>query len=164
MRLHIPVPVRWADLDAYGHVSNVATLRILEEARIAAFWRHPEAVDTPALPTAVLDAGPGATTHTLVSRTEVEYLAPLTYRREPVTVELWLGRIAGASLDVCYEITAGGDVDVDSTGPGTVVFARAETTIVLLDAASGRLRRVSAAEREVWSRYLGDPVPMRRRR
>src|SRR5690554_3999428 len=114
MRLHVPVPLRWADLDAYGHVNNVAMLRILEEARIAAFWRHPEAVDTPVLPTAVLDAGPRAQTHTLVARTEIEYLAPLAYRREPVTVQMWVGRIGGASLDVCYEITAEGDVDVDT--------------------------------------------------
>lgn len=164
MRLHVPVPLRWADLDAYGHVNNVAMLRILEEARIAAFWRHPEAVDTPVLPTAVLDAGPRAQTHTLVARTEIEYLAPLAYRREPVTVQMWVGRIGGASLDVCYEITAEGDVDVD-TGPGaTEVFAHAETTIVLLDAASGRPRRVSPSEREVWARYLGEPVRMRRRR
>ena len=31
-RLHVPVPVRWADLDAYGHVNNVAVLRLLAEA------------------------------------------------------------------------------------------------------------------------------------
>jgi acyl-CoA thioester hydrolase len=35
--LDIPVPVRWTDLDAYGHVNNAAMVRLLEEARIAAF-------------------------------------------------------------------------------------------------------------------------------
>ena len=38
MRLSMPVALRWADLDAYGHVNNVEVLRLLEEARIAAFW------------------------------------------------------------------------------------------------------------------------------
>ena len=46
-RLHVPVPVRWGDLDAYGHVNNVAVLQLLEEARIAAFWRHSDGSDTP---------------------------------------------------------------------------------------------------------------------
>ena len=37
-RLHVPVPVRWSDLDAYEHVNNARMLTLLEEARIAAFW------------------------------------------------------------------------------------------------------------------------------
>lgn len=163
MRLHVPVPLRWSDMDAYGHVNNVAMLRLLEEARIAAFWRHPEAADAPSLPTAVLDSGPGATTHTLVARTEIEYLAPLAYRRDPVTVQMWVGRLGGASLDVCYEVTTEGDVDVDVAGP-VEVFVRAETTIVLVDASTGAPRRLTAQERATWSRYVEEPVPMRRRR
>ena len=29
--------MRWGDMDAYGHINNVQVVRILEEARIAAF-------------------------------------------------------------------------------------------------------------------------------
>jgi acyl-CoA thioester hydrolase len=161
MRLHVPVPLRWADMDAYGHVNNVAMLRLLEEARIAAFWRHPEAADPSAVavaPTAVLDAGPTASNHTLVARSEIEYLLPLAYRREPVTVEMWLGHLGGASIDVCYEVTSG------SAGPAErEVFARATTTLVLVDAATGRPRRISPDERAVWEQYREEPVAMRRR-
>src|SRR5699024_1528274 len=39
--LDLPIPVRWTDLDAYGHVNNAAMVRLLEEARIAAFWQPP---------------------------------------------------------------------------------------------------------------------------
>ncbi|MCL3860346.1 thioesterase family protein [Actinotalea sp. K2] len=156
-RLHVPVPLRWADLDAYGHVNNVAVLRLLEEARIAVFWRHPEAVDPGAWPTAVLDAGPGASTHTLVARQEIEYLLPLAYRREPVTVEMWIGRLGGASIEVCYQLVT--DLEGERT-----VYAQAITTLVLLDAASGRPRRLSEAERAVWSPHLAPPLTMRRRR
>lgn len=155
MRLHVPVPLRWGDLDAYGHVNNVAVLRLLEEARIAAFWRHPEApVD--AWPTAVLDGGPGAGTHTFVARQEIEYLLPLGYRRDPVTVEMWLGRLGGASLDVCYQVTA-------VVGGERQVFVQARTTLVLVDAATGRPRRVTPEERAVWQDYAEAPVRMRRR-
>ncbi|WP_225754013.1 thioesterase family protein [Actinotalea sp. Marseille-Q4924] len=164
MRLHVPVPLRWGDLDAYGHVNNVAMLRLLEEARIAAFWRHP-AAGTPAVdaadvdlgaPTAVLDAGPTASTHTLVARSEIEYLLPLPYRREPAVVEMWLGHLGGASIDVCYEITGGDEAARE-------VFARAITTLVLIDAATQRPRRLTDDERSVWGRYLGEPPAMRRR-
>lgn len=155
-RLHVPVPLRWADLDAYGHVNNVAVLRLLEEARIAAFWRHPEAAEPVEGPAAVLDAGPGAATHTLVARQEVEYLLPLAYRRDPVTVELWLGDLGGASIDVCYQLTA--QVDRART-----VFVQARTTLVLVDAATGRPRRITSEERATWEPYLEAPVELRRR-
>ena len=184
-RILIPVPLRWGDLDAYGHVNNVAVLQLLEEARIAAFWRHPEAAaDESSVPSAVLDAGPGAGTHTLVARQEIEYLLPIDYRRQPLTVEIWLGRLGGASLDVCYQITdalggrgaavPGGDVTVggdvaavvaavDALGPRSV-FVQASTTIVLIDAATSRPRRITTAERAIWEQLLDEPVTMRRRR
>ncbi len=160
MRVSVPVPVRWGDLDAYGHVNNVAVFGLLEEARIAAFWRHPGAAEQE-WPTAILDAGPGAGTVTVVARQEVEYLAPIEHRRDPVLVELWIGDLGGASIEVCYEIT-GGDA-TGSGGPGRVVFVQAATTLVLLDAATGRPRRVSPQERAVWSRYVEPGIRWRRR-
>ena len=155
-RLMIPVPLRWGDLDAYGHVNNVAVMQLLEEARIAAFWRHPAGADPAAAPAAVLDAGPGAGTHTLVARQEVEYLLPLTYRRDPVTVEMWLGHLGGASIDVCYQLTA----TVDGVRS---VFVQATTTLVLIDASTGRPRRITPEEREAWEVYRDTPVVLRRR-
>lgn len=155
MRLHVPVPVRWGDLDAYGHVNNVAVLGLLEEARIAAFWRHPDA-DDQAWPTAILDAGPGAGTVTVVARQEIEYLAPMDHRRDPLIVETWVGRMGGASIEACYEITA------TAAGERTV-FVQAMTTLVLLDAATGRPRRITPEEREAWGAYCEPPVAWRRR-
>lgn len=168
-RLHVPVPLRWADLDAYGHVNNVEVLRLLEEARIAAFWRHDPAAGS--LPTAVLDAGPTAGTHTLVARQEVEYLRPISYRREPLLVEMWLGHLGGASIDVCYLLTTGSDRGAaegeadrgTDRGTDREVFVQATTTLVLIDAATGRPRRITPDERAVWGPYLEAPVVMRRR-
>jgi acyl-CoA thioester hydrolase len=153
-RLMVPVPLRWADLDAYGHVNNVAVLRLLEEARIAAFWRHPEAAEPE--PAAVLDAGPGAQTHTLVARQEIEYLLPLGYRRDPVIVEMWLGHLGGASIEVCYQLTS-------VSGDERTVYVQACTTLVLIDAATMRPRRITAPERAVWEPYLEPPLELRRR-
>lgn len=220
-RLRVPVALRWSDMDAYAHVNNVEMLRLLEEARIEAFWAHPSPVTSVAVPgsavpgpteagpavpgtadaagttaagtglaeaptaagspspgdartpwpTAVLDAGPGAQTSTLVARQEIEYLRPLGYRREPVVVEMWIGHLGGASLDVCYEVH-GGDLADGAAGsagadeaaaPTPGPFARAVTTLVLVDAASGSPRRIAPAERDVWLPYVEEPPRFRRR-
>ena len=76
-RLHMPVPLRWGDLDAYGHINNVETLRLIEEARVRSFWRATdERTVATRLPTAVLDLERRRpTVRSLVARTEIEYLA-----------------------------------------------------------------------------------------
>ncbi|MBO3084567.1 acyl-CoA thioesterase [Cellulomonas fengjieae] len=162
-RLEVPVQLRWSDMDAYQHVNNVEMLRLLEEARIEAFWSHPVAADgsrvESAWPTAVIDAGPGADVSTLVARQEIEYLKPLGYRRTPVIVEMWLGHLGGASLDVCYEVR-----DAGPDGPERVTYARALTTLVLVYARTGAPRRIDPQQRAAWSQYLEEPVTIRRRR
>ena len=158
-RLRIPVQLRWSDMDAYGHINNVEMLRVLEEARIAAFWTHPDPPADGGWPTAVLAAGPGATTEMLVARQEIEYVRPLGYRRTPVVVELWIGHLGGASIDVCYEVHDG-----DLPGDGAAVpYARACTTLALVDPATGAPRRLTAPERAAWSPCLAPMVPLRRR-
>jgi len=155
-RLTVPVPLRWADLDAYGHVNNVEFLRFLEEARIAAFWRHPEEPANP-WPTAILDAGPASETHTVVASTHIEYLVPLGYQREPVPVEMWLGRIGGASLDICYQV-------IGERDGARVVYVQARTSLVLVDAATGRPRRITPDQRAAWEPIIESDIVFRHRR
>ncbi|HLS48366.1 MAG TPA: thioesterase family protein, partial [Actinomycetaceae bacterium] len=136
--------LRWSDIDGYGHVNNAAMLTVLEEARIATFW-HGEGE------TNVIQAGHGGETLTFIAHQEIEYLAPISYQAEPLQIELWLARIGGASLDVCYEIPVDGEVAV-----------RAMTTVVTVDPATGRPRRITAEERRAWEPLVGDPVTFRR--
>ena len=158
MRLHVPTPLRWSDLDAYGHVNNARMLSLLEEARIQAFWVSDDTSEhAVGASTAVLDATPGANTITLIARQEVEYLAPIPYQRQPVDIELWIGHMGGASLDVCYEVCS-----PQGAEPHTI-YARAASGIVLVDAATMRPRRITDAERENWSAYLDEPVQFNRR-
>jgi acyl-CoA thioester hydrolase len=158
VRLHVPTPLRWSDLDAYGHVNNARMLSLLEEARIQAFWMNDETSEhAVGASTAVIDANPGSSTLTLIARQEVEYLAPIPYRRQPLDVELWIGNLGGASIDVSYEVYS-----PDGVVPREL-HTRASTTIVLVDAASGRPRRITDVEREAWTPYLEAPVEFRRR-
>ncbi|WP_158863841.1 acyl-CoA thioesterase [Leifsonia sp. AG29] len=157
MRLHVPFRLRWSDLDAYGHVNNAAMLRLLEEARIEAFWITDDAEEAVGGSTAVLDGRPGADTLTLIARQEIEYLAPIPYLRQPLDVQLWLGRLGGASLEVCYEVWSPEGVE-----PATL-YSRAATTIVLVDASTERPRRINERERSAWTPYLDEPVRFAKR-
>ena len=155
-RLHIPVPLRWSDFDAYAHVNNAEMLRILEEARIQAFWR-PDDGGVPGTSTAILDARPGAETISLIARQEIEYLAPIPYMRAPIDIELWIGRIGGASLEVCYELYSPEGVEP------RVLFTKAATTIVMVRADTGRPQRISDEQREAWAPYVEEPVSFTKR-
>ena len=89
-RLHIPIHLRWGDLDALGHVNNTSMLKLLEEARLRAFWRGDE--DGDALPTAVFDMSvleSGGERATLIARHEIEYLRPRPYNQRPPGVRRW---------------------------------------------------------------------------
>lgn len=157
-RIHVPVQIRWNDLDAYGHVNNAAMLTLLEESRISVFWGGGDLrVD------GINDAGApvadtrDASTITLVARQEVEYVAPIPYLREPLDVQLWIGRLGGASLDVCYEVCT------PERAEPHLVFARAATTVVLVDAATGKPRRITDREREAWAGHVEGPVAFTKR-
>ena len=147
-RYRVNVPLRWSDMDAYGHVNNVQFLRLLEDARVIGFeqWFGQDR--------SVLSEG------ILVARHEIEYLAPLQYRVSPIVVEMWATRIGGAGFDLAYEVRDG---DSGDSGDDTV-YARAETTLVLYDFTATKPRRMDEALRAVLERHAGEPVPFRWRR
>jgi len=159
MRLHVPIKLRWSDLDAYGHVNNAAMLTLLEESRISVFWHGELGVDgvQDAAAPSTDDTGPGGDTLTLIARQEVEYLAPIPYLREPLDVQLWIGRMGGASLDVCYEVRSPVGVEPQ------VIYALASSAIVLVGSSTMRPRRMTDSERAAWGAYLEAPVEFTKR-
>lgn len=148
MLIHIPIPLRWGDLDAYNHVNNVQMMRILEEARVRAFWA-PE-VGEPA-PTAVLEATAGSDTITMIAGHVVEYVAPVEYHQDALDIQLWISAVGGASADIAYEVYS-----------RDVLVVRAESTMVFIDAKTQRPRRISDAERAAWEPYFGAPIAFKR--
>ncbi|MEV0841533.1 thioesterase family protein [Actinocatenispora sera] len=126
-------PVRWSDLDAFGHVNNARFLTLYEEARAALMFlaARAEGITT-------LEAG------TVVARHEVDYLRPVDFG-EPVRIELWLSDIRNASFRVSYELFDAGRL-----------ASRATSVLVPYDLAAGRPRRLSGTEREFLSRWQSD--------
>lgn len=156
--LDLPVPVRWTDLDAYGHVNNAAMVRLLEEARIAAFWQPPAeqlALGAPPPPAALPVGGAGAEVSTVIASQRLEYTRPLGHRRDGVVVRLWLSRIGGASLSVDYLVLTRDDPE------GRAPYARARTVVVLVDAATGAPVRLADEAREQLRAFQGPPLHFR---
>lgn len=125
-------------------------LKLLEEARVRAFWKAEFGEEAPT--TAVLNSGIEAGTLTLIARQEIEYLAPVPYQRRPLDVQMWFGKLGGSSVEVCYEVYN----DPESVNP--MLYARSTAVIVLVDAETGRPTRITPEMRDVWTPYIGEPI------
>jgi acyl-CoA thioester hydrolase len=115
--------VRVGDADvAQGHVNNVAFVRYVQEVAVG-HWR---AVAPPELQAAFT---------WVVRRHEVEYLRP-GLPDDELVLRTWVGEPSGAAWERFTEVLRAGEEK-------PLVTAR--TVWVLLDAATGRPRRVDAA-------------------
>lgn len=129
-----PCPLRWCDQDTYGHVNNVQTLRLLEEARVALFF----------------DQGPSLGVHSfegslVVVRHEIDYRRPLLYRPEPIMIDVWVSKLGNSSFTLDYRV-----YDDEQ------VYADARTIGAAYDPRTGAARRLTAEERGFLEKYLAD--------
>ena len=74
-------PVRWSDMDVYGHVNNARLLTLYEEARVALMFVGGREQGVTSLEQGVV-----------ISRHEVDYLRPVDYA-DPVRIELWVAEL-----------------------------------------------------------------------
>lgn len=135
----VSVPVRWGDLDAYGHVNNVAILGLLEQARVQAFW-DPGAPVLPPL-------AAGTPVQVVVADAHVSYRRAIPYV-QAVDVAVSVPRIGGASFVIAYEIVVNGEVAVTAT-----------TTLALIDVATWRPLRLDDGQRQRLADFAARPVP-----
>ena len=156
MRIHVQIPLRWSDFDAYAHVNNAEMLRVLEEARIQAMWRPDDGSESDQ-PTAVMDVRPGAETLALIARQEIQYLQPIPYMRAPLDIEMWAGAMGGASIDVCYEVYS--PIGVEPR----VLYTKAATTVVMVSAETNNPTRIPPDLREAWKPYIEASVEFGKR-
>lgn len=129
-------PLRWSDMDVYGHINNVMFLRYLEEARIDFLFRH-----------ASEEGNTAFSEGSVVARHEIDYLRPLVHRHEPVTIETWVTKLNAASFTIAYEVK-------DDAQDEAAVYVRASTVCVPYDLAESRPRRISHDEREFLEPYV----------
>lgn len=153
-RVHVDLELRWGDQDAYGHVNNAAFIRYLEEARVRVFWRGAAREQT-GMERHFRGDDQGSGHKTLVVNHAIEYLRVLEYTEHPITVELWIGKLGGSSLEVHYEV-------VDGSQAERTVCARAITTIVVVDGETLRPTRLSPEGRASVEPWMDEPLQLRR--
>lgn len=125
--------MRWADLDAFGHVNNVVFVDYLQEARVN--WQQ---------------GGPESIMTLVMVSQDLEYLAPLWFDFVPVDLELWVTRIGTSSIGISYEVYR-----AEPDG-GRTVHLRARTVMVAVDPARSTTRPLTDAER-TWAADYCDP-------
>ena len=136
MRHRYPCPMRWGDMDAFGHVNNVHLARYLEQARVDLLFSGGHAGSDTMAEGVVL------------AELTIKYTAPLVYRPEPVLVDVWVTRIGNSAFDFAYEVH-------DLDGP---TYAQATSVQVPYDLKAQRPRRLTEGEQEFLQR-LYEPAP-----
>ena len=119
----VRLPLRFRDLDAFGHVYHAEYLTLLDEARTQ-WFRHALDLDEP-----------GAY---VVARLEIDYLSSLVLDDEVVEVSFAVERVGTSSLTL-VETMHGRDGRVS---------ARTRSVTVRRDLAAGASRPLTDAERE----------------
>jgi acyl-CoA thioester hydrolase len=151
--LSTPITVRWGDMDSYGHVNNVFFIRYLEDTRFALFT-PPLGENAPAdVPTelSVFDLFPEGS-NGLMAGHRIEYRAPLSYQDGPITSRLWVTRLGNTSFDLGYRL---------ESSDGSVVYAIASTTLVLVNTESSRPVELPRRLHDTLGQWLGEPVAFR---
>ena len=122
------IEIRWRDLDAYGHVNNAVYLNYLEEARDE--WLS-----------GALTEG-GSAWDFVLARVSIDFRRELREADEHVVASCWLLRVGRSSIVTREEVrTLSG-----------VLSAEAESVMVARDAATGRSRPLTRAERDSFER------------
>lgn len=132
------VLTRWSDVDRFNHVNNVRMLDFFQEGRIQ--------MTTAADPLAARMGSSGSAEGRslwLVARQDVDYVAQMSFRREPYPMYTAVTRIGNSSLTLAAEI-----VEPES---GQVI-SRAQHVMVRAD-QEGRPRPIEDAMRASLARF-----------
>nr|WP_129668598.1 thioesterase family protein [Phytoactinopolyspora endophytica] len=123
-------PVRFDDLDSYGHVNNVTFVDYLQEAR--ADFAHRYLLD-------LLGPDEGW----VVANVTIDYLAPVPFRTDPLDVRVWVTRVGGSSVELAYDVR-----------DEAAVYATARTTLVGYNLRTQSSRKLAAAERAAMESFM----------
>lgn len=103
------IPVRWGDMDVYGHVNNTIYFRYCEQARVEWSERIGFPVRT--------DAGEGI----VIINAACTFLIPITYPAT-VIVDMFAGEPGRSSVMAWYELRVVGDDRLFAEGSSKIVW------------------------------------------
>ena len=123
MTREIRLPLRFRDVDAFGHVYHAEYLTLLDEARTR-WFREAVALDQP-----------GAY---VVARIEIDYVSSLVLDDAEVVATFAVERVGTSSVTLAETLSA----------PDGRVAARVRSVTVRHDLAAGRSRPLTDAEKD----------------
>ena len=107
------IPMRWGDMDAYGHINNTLFFRYMEQARCEWLEREGITVAKKGIAPVIINAS-------------CTFLAQLNYPGT-VSVRMFIGAPGRSSLPSYYEIRIDGEDKLYATGESKIVWMDAET-------------------------------------
>ena len=136
MRYTVQVPMRWSDMDAYGHVNNVVFLQYFEMARVDLFFER-----------ASLEERTGLRRGTVVAAHDIQYKLPVVYSPRPLDVQIWVSEVRAAAFRCHYEVFDHENLAVTGS-----------TLLVPFDFSINRPRRLTPDEKEFLARWADEPA------
>ena len=130
------IPVRWSDMDAFGHINHARMVTLMEEARIQWLLSAGEEY-TPLIKSA------------MIVHVEIRYQSQLRHDDSPLAIGMWIKGFRSVDFTIGYEIR-GADAD-----PASKPACVASTQMAVVDIEKHSLRRLTATEKgylTAWSR------------
>ena len=88
------VEIRFADIDAMGHVNNAVYFSYFEQARMAHFKER------------VARIWDWNEDGVIVARNEIDYIYPV-FLNDRMNIRLWVDHVGSKSFSVCYRVVVG---------------------------------------------------------
>ncbi|HEX7367863.1 MAG TPA: thioesterase family protein [Pelobium sp.] len=128
----VPIPIRFSDMDMFGHANNAVYLTYFEQAR-SAYWKDVISWDWKA-------------TGIIVARSEVNYLQPIILE-EAIFAYVKTARLGNSSWDIEYVLVCqkeDGSLSLRTTG---------KTVQVAIDYETKKPTPIPKTERELMLKY-----------
>ncbi len=138
------VPVRWSDMDAFGHINHARMVTLMEEARVD--W--------------LLSAGPEyqpLIKSAMIVHVDIRYQSQLRHADSPLEIGMWIKGFRSVDFTIGYEIR-GASESVGSAAPDakpSKPACVASTQMAVVDIEAHNLRRLTDEEKfylASWSR------------
>jgi acyl-CoA thioester hydrolase len=130
--LTVPVHLRWGDMDVFEHINNVAYVGYLEDARVSLLANAGFAPELDGI-------------RQFVVRHEIDYLKPLTFREEPMQMQVWIESVGSSSYVIGYCL-----LDEEAA------YMRAKTTMVCMNMESGLPGRIPSQLKQTYEKLMRD--------
>ncbi len=130
------VPVRWSDMDAFGHINHARLVTLMEEARIE--W--------------LLSAGDEyqpLIKSAMIVHVDIRYQDQLRHDDSPLRIGMWIKKFRSVDFTIGYEIRGA------KAAPDSRAACVASTQMAVVDIEAHSLRRLTPTEKDYlrqWSR------------